>query len=161
MQRVKKVLMILFTACGLLLASTMLMVALASPWWITNIDDSLPGKVYRIERGTLPGKNEIAALRAPSNPYYPKDAPFLKIILGVPGDLVTRDGESYFINGQFIGKAKRETHGSFPLTPGPTGTIPNGHYFIWTPHPDSYDSRYGEIGWIEQNRIIGRARRIL
>ncbi len=161
MRRLKYLLSALLITVLLVVASAMLLIAIGSPWLITNIDKSLPGKFYRIERGAMPGREEIAALHAPANPYYPNGAPFLKIIRGVPGDLVTRQGQAFFINGTFIGNAKEKTRGDFPLTPGPTGIIPPQHFFIWTPHPDSYDSRYGEIGWVESRLIIGRAWRVL
>jgi conjugal transfer pilin signal peptidase TrbI len=35
--------------------------------------------------------------------------------------------------------------------------IPQGKYFVWTPHIDSYDSRYDEIGLVDERTIIGVA----
>lgn len=161
MPRIKQFVSCTLITTGLLIASVMLLIAIGSPWLITNIDESLPGRLYRIERGTIPGKNEIAALHVPANPYYPEGAPFLKVIRGVPGDRVSRQGQAFYINGRFIGHAKVKTRGELPLTPGPTGVIPSGRYFVWTPHPDSYDSRYGEIGWVDGRLILGRAWRVL
>ncbi|MFQ5469738.1 MAG: S26 family signal peptidase [Gammaproteobacteria bacterium] len=134
-----------------------------SPWYLfgLNIDNSLPGYVYLVIRDELPARLDVAAFRTPPNPYYPEDVPFIKVVLGIPGDNVTRNGREYSINGVAIGWAKEQTRRGQPLTPGPTGSLPPGHYFFWTPHIDSYDSRYDEIGWITTDRILGRAVRLL
>ena len=142
-------------------ALSMLLVATLSPWFVTNIDESLPGLFYQIERGETPGRDEVAGIKVPANPYYPEGAPFLKVIKGLPGDVVSCDSRRIFINGEFVAEAKEQTKRGNPLTPGPTGTIPPGHYFIWTPHQDSYDSRYAEVGWISAEHILGKARRLL
>ena len=161
MRRVKKCVSVMLLALAGTLSLAMVSVAILSPWFVTNIDESLPGLFYRIDRGALPTRNEVAGVSVPANPYYPAGAPFLKIVKGLPGDVVTCDGRRFFINGVFVAEAKEHTRHGDPLTPGPTGIIPPGHYFIWTPHKDSYDSRYGEIGWITTDHILGRARRLL
>jgi len=145
------------------LISVVIIQAALSPWYLfgLNIDNSLPGYVYLVVRDELPLRDEIAAFKTPPNPYYPENAPFIKVVRGMPGDTVTRAGRSFFVNGKRIGWAKEQTRNGRPLTPGPTGLLPPGHYFFWTPHIDSYDSRYGEIGWITTDRILGRAVRLL
>jgi len=161
MGRIKKLLSGLVITATMAVSVTMLVIVLCSPWYITNIDQSLPGIFYQIERGELPKRNDVAGIRVPKNPYYPEGAPFLKIIRGVPGDVVTCDGRRFFINGVFAGEAKEQTQRGNPLTLGPTGIIPADHYFVWTPHKDSYDSRYGEVGWVAKQNILGTARRVL
>lgn len=161
MKTVKTILSRALMAVAGTVALSMLAVALLSPWFVTNIDESLPGLFYQIERGEFPGRGEVAGINVPANPYYPEGAPFLKIVKGVPGDVVSCDGRRFFINGKFVAEAKEHTRRGYPLTPGPTGTIPPGHYFVWTPHQDSYDSRYAEIGWISAEHILGKARRLL
>lgn len=161
MVRVKRWLSVTLIVLAGGLSLSMVAVSILSPWIITNIDESLPGLFYRINRGVLPVRNEVAALNVPTNPYYPEGAPFLKIVKGVPGDVVSCEGRRFFINGVFVAEAKEQTRHGNPLTPGPTGIIPPGHYFVWTPHQDSYDSRYGEIGWITTEHILGKARRLL
>lgn len=81
--------------------------------------------------------------------------------IGIPGDEVTREDNRFYINGEYIGTTKYRSRTGEPLRPGPIGVIPDGHYFVWTPHPDSYDSRYEDIGWISKDRIIGCAVRLL
>lgn len=161
--RAKRILKRTFVGLSGALIGVAVVQAALSPWYLfgLNIDDSLPGYVYVVIRDELPVRLDIAAFRTPPNPYYPVGAPFIKVVLGVPGDSVTRDGREYSINGVPIGWAKEQTRNGQPLTPGPTGLLPPGHYFFWTPHIDSYDSRYGEIGWITTDRILGRAVRLL
>ncbi len=161
MARVKKLLTVSIITGAISISITMLLIALCSPWYITNIDQSLPGLFYQIERGELPKRNDVAGIRVPKNPYYPEGAPFLKIIRGVPGDVVTCDDRKFFINGVFAGEAKEQTQRGNPLTLGPIGIIPADHYFVWTPHKDSYDSRYSEVGWVTKQNILGTARRVL
>lgn len=161
MARFKKLLTVSIITGATSISVTMLVIALCSPWYVTNIDQSLPGLFYQIEWGELPKRNDVAGIRVPKNPYYPEGAPFLKIIRGVPGDVVTCDGRKFFINGLFAGEAKEQTKRGNPLTLGPTGIIPADHYFVWTPHKDSYDSRYGEVGWVAKQNILGTARRVL
>ena len=148
-------------AIAVTLSLGMVLISLLSPWYVTNIDKSLPGLVYTIDRGELPKRNDVAGIKVPDNPYYPEGAPFLKIIRGIPGDVVSCDGKRFFINGVFVAEAKEQTKRGNPLTPGPTGVIPPDHYFVWTPHRDSYDSRYSELGWIPKKQILGTARRLL
>ena len=161
MDRIKKLISASIITATTMVSVTMLVIALCSPWYITNIDQSLPGIFYEIDRGELPKRNEVAGISVPKNPYYPDGAPFLKIIRGVPGDVVTCDGRKFFINGVFSGEAKEQTKRGNPLTLGPTGVIPPDNYFVWTPHKDSYDSRYGEVGWVTTQHILGTARRVL
>jgi len=161
MDRIKKLLRGLIISIATTVSITMLAIVVCSPWYISNIDQSLPGIFYQIERGELPKRNDVAGIRVPKNPYYPEGAPFLKIIRGVPGDVVTCDGRRFFINGVYAGEAKEQTQRGNPLTLGPTGVIPADHYFVWTPHKDSYDSRYGEVGWVTKQHILGTARRVL
>ncbi len=156
-----------FTAMALIwLISSLIVVVLAqamlSPWYLfgVNIDESLPGYLYLVMRDEVPQRNEIAAFRTPANPYYPANIPFIKIIRGVEGDTVQRTERGFFIDGISIGRAKPETRTGLPLTLGPVGTIPKDRYFVWTPHQDSYDSRYGEIGWIASEQLLGRAVRL-
>ena len=106
-------------------------------------------------------RGEVVAFRPPPNRFYPERMVFVKKVLGLPGDRVTRTGRDFFINGTYVATAKWRARSGEPLSPGPVGVIPAGAYFLWTPHPDSYDSRYEDIGWIPAERLVGRARRFL
>ena len=68
-----------------------------------------------------------------------------------------KDDRDYFVNGQPVGRAKPLSRQGLTLELGPTGTLPDGAYYVRSPHPDSLDSRYGLTGWVSQAQIIGRA----
>lgn len=44
-----------------------------------------------------------------------------------------------------------------PLEPGPQGLLAEGQYYVWTPHKDSFDSRYAKMGWIDAPQLLGVA----
>lgn len=131
----------------------------ASLGW--NETTSLPGKVYAVSRIQRPEKGQLAAFYPPVNPYYPREMWFTKIVVGVAGDVITHRGRTVLINGKPIGEAREtDSERKRALTMVSDGVIPEGYYFVWTPHPRSYDSRYADIGLVHEKRIIGRAYRL-
>ena len=125
-----------------------------------NATHSLPGTLYLIERGTLPQRGEHVAFRWAGGGPYPAGVTFIKVLAGQPGDTVARDGATFVVAGTALGQAKPTSRRGEPLEPGPTGTLPEGRYFVYAPHPDSLDSRHALTGWIAREQIIGRARAI-
>ena len=122
-----------------------------------NATHSLPGTLYLIERGTIPQRGEYVAFRWAGGGPYPMGVTFIKLLAGQPGDTVTRDGATFVVAGTAIGQAKHFSRRGDSLQPGPTGTLPEGRYFVFAPHPDSLDSRYALTGWIAREQIIGQA----
>lgn len=126
---------------------------------VFSFTDSLPAHVWLVHLGQKPVRGDTIAFRIPKNRFYPhRYGGFLKIARGVAGDQVTREGRDFWIDGVFVGTAKQHSLRGLPLDPGPTGVLPPGHYFVWTPDVDSFDSRYADIGWISQDRVVGVAR---
>jgi conjugal transfer pilin signal peptidase TrbI len=123
-----------------------------------NATHSLPGTLYLIERGALPQRGEHVAFRWAGGGPYPVGVTFIKVLAGQPGDTVTRDGPTFVVAGTALGQAKPTSRRGEPLEPGPTGTLPEGRYFVFAPHPDSLDSRYALTGWIAREQFLGRAR---
>ncbi len=83
------------------------------------------------------------------------DYQFVKRIGGLPGDEITLDADGspcvndacyplWIKDGQPV--AAR-------ISPG---VIPDGHYAVFGTSPDSLDSRYGVIGLISEDQLIGR-----
>jgi len=85
----------------------------------------------------------------------------LLYVYGVAGDVVTRQGPDFFINGKHVALAKHKSRRGEPLAAGPIGVIPHGCYFAGTPHKDGFDSRYAIIGWICRDRIVGTGSPVL
>jgi conjugal transfer pilin signal peptidase TrbI len=140
-----------------------LLAALAAAWFevhftvALNVTESLPVRVFLIHLGETPRRGDYVAFRWPGGGPYPAGVTFIKEIAGVSGDVVTRVERDYFVNGHAVGRAKPLSLQGLTLEPGPTGTLPNGAYYVRSPHPDSLDSRYGLTGWVLQAQIIGRA----
>lgn len=133
--------------------------------WITsnyvllvNATGSLGNWAFIVKKGVIPTKvGEYIAFMPPVNPYY-NNKPFIKIIGGVAGEEVNADENRVFsVSGRLIGKAKDVSVTGDALLPGPTGIIPEHHYFVYSPKKDSYDSRYHQIGWISEDRVVGTA----
>jgi conjugal transfer pilin signal peptidase TrbI len=123
-----------------------------------NRSSSLTGSIYLIKRdGVVPPKGEFVAVRPGITPVYQWDVMYVKILGGVPGDKVEEKNREYFVNGEKRAKAKRESRLGLPLQLGPIGVIPEGQYFIYTPSPDGYDSRYHDIGWLPAESVVGAA----
>lgn len=124
-----------------------------------NATDSVGGYVFLIVKNVEPKKGELAAFWPPENEFY-KNIWFVKYIKGGPGDSVSWEGRSVYVNGEYLGDAKPESKNGIKLHPSGSGTIPEGYYFAWTPHKDSFDSRYKQIGPIPKASVFGRAYRI-
>src|SRR5690606_7697864 len=125
-----------------------------------NGTDSVDGYVFLIVKDAMPKKGELVAFWPPENDFY-QNIWFVKYMKGGAGDEVVRKGQAFYINGEYIGDAKIESKSGVALQPSKSGVIPQGYYFVWTPHADSFDSRYEQIGWIPKSSVIGRAYRIL
>ena len=122
-----------------------------------NVTESLPERLFLIHRGEQPARGDLVAFRWPGGGPYKAGATFVKVLAGMPGDEVTRIDGEYFVNCYPAGKAKSVSRQGTALEPGPTGTLPDGSYYVRAPHPDSLDSRYALTGWVSLSQIIGRA----
>lgn len=124
---------------------------------LINTTCSLPQKVFLVIKDKAFNKNEYIAFYAPYNRFYDNEVPFIKKVGGIADDKMTEINRLFYINYQKIGYAKLFSSKGIPLTKAKTGIIPKGYYFVYSPHPDSFDSRYAEIGLVPQERVIGRA----
>lgn len=127
-----------------------------------NLSDSLPGRLYLIQKGVSPRLNDFAAFQYQGGGPYASGTRFLKLVKGVPGSQVTSvrndfGFRDFYVDGTFVGQAKIRSRSGRSLQPGPTGEIPPHHYYMSAPHPDSLDSRYALVGWVDETSVIGRA----
>jgi conjugal transfer pilin signal peptidase TrbI len=122
-----------------------------------NVTYSLPETMYIVEKGVEPKRGDYVAFRWGNQGFYPEGDTFIKILAGVPGDVVTRQGRDFFVNGKFVGHAKTHSLKGVPLDVGRTGVLGPGQYYVMAPHKDSLDSRYAVTGWIERKDFIGKA----
>jgi conjugal transfer pilin signal peptidase TrbI len=133
---------------------------------LINASGSLSYWAFLIDRGKAPERCEYIAFDPPRTPLVTRHfgshpSMFAKIVYGVGGDVVSRVGRTFFVNGRKVAVAKERSRLGEPLALGPTGTIPGGCYFVGTAHKDGFDSRYAGIGWPCSRQVIGTGTPIL
>lgn len=138
----------------------------ASHGFLINVSPSLPNWAFVLETKAPPARGSLIFFRPPTsqillNNFGAKPQLFGKHVYGIAGDVVTREGRVYSINGKPVAVAKTHSRKGEPLALGPTGVIPNGCYFAGTSHRDGFDSRYAIIGWICRDRIVGTGTPVL
>ena len=134
--------------------------------FVINASASLPNWAFwvdrsgRSERGShvafLPRSNSVVTAHFGAKPPM-----FVKLVYGVAGDRVSRKGRRIFLNDRAVGLAKPVSRKGIALTPVSAGIVPDACFYVGTPHPDSFDSRYAEIGLVCGDRIVGTARPVL
>lgn len=122
-----------------------------------NTTSSLPQPAFLVIKNQPVERGQYVAFNPPSNPFYSTTKPFIKIVGGIPGDTLSFQHQQFYVNGKFIGLVKAKSSKGFPLTPSQAGVLPHDEYFVYAPNPNSFDSRYQEMGWIHRCQFIGRA----
>ena len=131
-----------------------------------NTTDSLEGVVFLIDKTSQPERGDIAAFKPPPSSLlttqkgYLSTAPFLKRAIGVAFDEVIITDTDIVVNRERLGPMFNQTPSGHYLAPTKSGLVPAKHYFMGTKHDNSYDSRYASIGYIHEDRVIGRAIRL-
>lgn len=120
-----------------------------------SFSESLPEVVFLVTKGAEFQKGDAVLFHPPRNPVF--EADFVKLVVGVAGDLVEHRDGHVFVGGRDIGPLQAMTKTGRPLAPGAVGTIPEGFVFVAGTHERSYDSRYKEIGLVPLSAIVGRA----
>ena len=133
---------------------------------LINTTESLPNWAFFIDKHRRPQRGDFVVFTPPVTPiitahFGQKSAPFAKRVYGMPGDLVTREGNAVLINGAEVARLKPLTRRGEVLVPGPTGRIPDHYYYLGTSHSDELDNRYADIGFVCRARIIGTGDAIL
>ncbi|WP_449470020.1 S26 family signal peptidase [Sphingobium chungangianum] len=133
---------------------------------LINASESLPNWAFVIHRNRAPERGDYVFFDPPANALVRRhfgDAPrmFGKIVYGMPGDTVAHVGADVAVNGKWVGRMKPRTRFGEPLTPGATGIVPQGCYYVGTPHKDGFDSRYREIGFVCAPQIVGTGEPVL
>lgn len=134
--------------------------------FLINVSPSLPNWAFLLETKQPPARGSLIFFRPPVSPvlfnnFGAKPHLFGKHVYGMPGDVVTHQGQAVFINGRQVAIAKTHSRKGEPLAMGPTGVIPPGCYYVGTPHKDGFDSRYALIGWICKPAIVGTGTAVL
>ena len=92
----------------------------------------------------------------------PGHNPYIKRIVGLPGDTVNVNSGYVFVNGKrliedYLPPARYTKGGNFITDGGQGVTVPEGYYIAFGDNrPVSNDSRYQDVGLIKKEWIIGR-----
>lgn len=110
-----------------------------------------------VKNGVIPPKSALVAFTPRGHRYFTEYPYWVKRLEGVPGDVVTYRHGNFYINERLVTTTKPVAKDGRPLVPSRTGVLPECMYFLSTEHPDGYDSRYADIGWVQCDQILGRA----
>lgn len=144
-----------FLWIGLFLSSLILISQFMIIRW--NLSYSLPGRMFIGTRWDFtPKRGDIVSF---DHPMFP--APIAKVVVGVAGDFVDILSGHAIVNGSDRGIIlDKSPRSGKPLTPIEPGLIPDDYVYVWAPHPESFDSRYADIGLIHLSRIKERLWRV-
>lgn len=127
---------------------------------IKSNTDSLPQHYFIQLPKVTPKKGDLTVVY---NGWY--NGKIIKRIIGTSGDQISTDGHgNIFINQEKIGRAHERSEfgrhggmqGSVTLTTIKPQVIPEGRVFLYSPHPQSFDSRYQEVGLVRVEDLEGK-----
>ena len=134
--------------------------------FMINASESLPNWAFFVTVDKAPGQGDYVFFTPPEGElverhFGPDQGPFGKQVIGMPGAIVEHRGEWVYVNGKRIAHMKPRSRLDETLHPGPIGVVPHSCYYVGTPHPDGFDSRYAEIGFACRKAILGTGTPIL
>jgi conjugal transfer pilin signal peptidase TrbI len=123
-----------------------------------NVTESLPQTLFLVKESEPFSKGDMIqfAYKADEEKFLPDGSRIIKKVVGVPGDVVRFEGNDFFINDVKFGKAKEIARSGRALTKNVAKTLSEDEYFVFTPHPDSFDSRYIHMGYISNSQVVGK-----
>lgn len=77
----------------------------------------------------------------------------VKYLMGKTGDRVQISNNDILVNGKIVGRVSEEKR----LNLIDLNTVPEGQVFVLGTHPDSFDSRYKEFGFVKKSALKGKA----
>jgi conjugal transfer pilin signal peptidase TrbI len=89
-------------------------------------------------------------------PYFEDGTMMAKVIKGMPGDHLVISNEGVSINGEIVatGFALSDRLGIEHTDLHKDEVIPEGHFLLLAPAPESFDGRYW--GYVAEEQIIGK-----
>lgn len=84
----------------------------------------------------------------------------MKYVVGVAGDVIKVSHQKIWVAGIYRGHLQKYAYDGYALQPLHVLKIPPGYIFVWGTHPRSFDSRYQDVGLINEKSILGRGYRI-
>lgn len=123
-----------------------------------NLTESLPQKVFLVEKNAGFKRGDLVkfGFETTDERFYENGTEMIKYLMGVPGDEVVFKGLDFYINGEYIGTAKSNAKTGEKLVLNQSKVLGEDEYFVFSPHKDSFDSRYAMMGYIHKHQIQGR-----
>ncbi len=134
--------------------------------FMVNASESLPNWAFFVTDDKSPDRGQYVFFAPPQGEivqrhFGPDQGPFGKQVIGMPGSVVEHRGAWVYVDGVRTAHMKPRTRFGEKLHPGPTGVVPDNCYYVGTPHPDGFDSRYAEIGFVCRKAVLGTGTPIL
>lgn len=115
--------------------------------------DSLPQHYFLHWIKKKPRKGDLTVVHSP---WLGKK--IIKKIVGEGGEEIWRDPEgAVWVETVKIGLPLKHSPSGRILTPIRRQVIPEGFVFLASSHPESFDSRYEELGLVPESSLQGRA----
>lgn len=122
-----------------------------------NQSPSLPYTMFVIKKGEPVGRNDLVAFQWKGGLGYAPGVTMIKRVAAAEGDVVVRNGQEFFVNGDEVAKAIGRTKAGKEIKAAAGGRIPDGQFFVVATNPISLDSRYADFGNVNKREVIGRA----
>lgn len=135
--------------------------------FVWNVTASAPQGLYHIDHSPWRVGDRVAVMPAEelatdlaTRGILPKGKLLIKRVVASNGDAVCREGDTFRINGRFVGEARRtDSHGApLPSWQG-CATLREGQVFLLGDTAGSYDGRY--FGVTQADQIVGRVTLLL
>ncbi len=118
---------------------------------------SLPYDYFITVKGLQVQRGLLVRISGHSTVYHPSPLPYVKRLIGLPGDAINIANDTMYVAGHKVGLLRSQSTDGRKLTPLQAKTIPQGYVFVAATAPDSFDSRYEEFGLVKIERITGRS----
>lgn len=120
--------------------------------FVVNVTESMPQVFWLGVKGITPKKGDYIVFTVPGH-----DMSFIKRIAGESGSEIKIKGRDFFIDDEYVATAKIHSLEGKVLDLSEEGKLREGEYFVLGVHKDSFDSRYKQMGRIEESRILAVA----
>jgi len=125
---------------------------------INSLTDSLPHLFYIIESGSDFKRNNYIEFEYKSEHkmYFKNGSRFIKKVVGMPGDKITFHDNIFYINDFPFGQVKELARDGKKLVSNTNKVLEKNEYFVFSPHKDSFDSRYVYVGYVKKKQVLGK-----
>ncbi len=121
-----------------------------------KLSPSISGHLFLVIRGAPWQRGDLVAFVAPKTRYGEGVSWWMKYAMGIPGDKIVVRGNKIWVHGYYCGVMQDKAYDGKELSWQKSMLIPPGFVFVWGTHRRSFDSRYQQVGLINETSILGR-----